>query len=418
MPRVPRWLWKTGNAFVVAIALVWRRMLPEQRVIAVTGSSGKTTAKECLRVILSEHFPIVATAGSDNGRRGLPRLLLRARRSHRFVLAEVGILKPGRMWRSALLLRPDIVVITSVARQHMRDFQDLETVAREKAKLLHPLSSRGFAVLNGDDPRVAAMSNPRRFPTIWFGTSPQFDVWASDVSFVWPGRLEFTVHAAGASERVRTQFVGAHWVPSVLAAIATALRCGVTLRQAAEAVAAVVPYQARMQPVALPSGAIMLRDENNGTVDTFNKALEVLRTAKALRRVAVIGTISDHPDGYHEAARWLGRELASAAEVAIFVGEPSRTGSQAAEEAGMKPENLHWFPDARSAAGFLRNETRCGDLVLLKGTWDDHFPRIYYAQLGTVECWREHCLLNPVCGDCRYLGFRPDQALAGREGSV
>ena len=178
-------------------ALAWRRLLRGPRVIGITGSVGKTATKDFLTAILASRLRTVATRGSNNGRTGVPGLVLAARPSHDFVIAEVGIRQRGRMWRSALVLRPDIVVITRVARVHMGGFLDLDTVAREKAALLGPLTSSGFAVLNGDDPRVAAMGRSLPCPAYYFGSSPAMDCWADEVSCAWPGRLELTVHAGG-----------------------------------------------------------------------------------------------------------------------------------------------------------------------------------------------------------------------------
>ncbi len=269
-------LWAAGNLFVVVAALVWRRMLTRTTVTAITGSTGKTTAKECLAAILSRRSPVLSTIGNAAGRRGLPRTLLRARRSHRFVVAEVAILKRGIMWRSAALLRPDIVVMLVVNWQHSINFRNPDAIAAEKAKLLDRLPRDGRAVLNRDDARVAAMARPEKFRVSTFGTTPAADVWADDVSGGWPERLEFRVHAGGESQRVRTKLVGTRWVTSVVAAIAAARQCGVSLEEAAGALEDKEPFTARLEPVRLPSGAKLLRDEYNGSMTTLLVGLDIL----------------------------------------------------------------------------------------------------------------------------------------------
>ena len=406
-PPTNRWHWRLYNLFVVASAILWRRLLYKVRVIAVSGSLGKTTAKECLVAILSSRFPIVGTIGNDNGRRGLPRLLLRARPHHRYIVAEVGIREPGHMWRSALLLLPDVVTITNVAPQHLLALRDLDTVAAEKSKLLARLSGDGLAVLNKDDPRVAYMATSRDCHVCYFGESNSAHFWASDVSSDWPARLTLTVHSSSGSHGIQTQLVGKHWVPSILAAVATAASCGVSLRESAEVLSGVPPFPARMQPVELPCGATMIRDEYNGTVETYRTGIEVLRRARAQRRVAVFGRVHEHPGGAWAGLRQVAQELADAVEVAVFVGPDAGMARDAGVSSGMIPASTHCFPNGELAARFLRKELRTGDLVLLKGTWDDHLSRVYFAQLGTVECWVTRCPLPDLCDDCAQLKFRP-----------
>jgi UDP-N-acetylmuramoyl-tripeptide--D-alanyl-D-alanine ligase len=124
---------------VVAAAAIWRRtVLRRATVVAVTGSVGKTTVKEGLVAILQRVGPTLALASGSNGRKGIPRLLLRGRSHHRFVVVEVGILKPGRMWRGALVVKPDVTIITHVTWQHSSNYRSLDEVAEQKAGPTEP----------------------------------------------------------------------------------------------------------------------------------------------------------------------------------------------------------------------------------------------------------------------------------------
>jgi UDP-N-acetylmuramoyl-tripeptide--D-alanyl-D-alanine ligase len=398
-------LWIGYNLVFVALASIWRRLLFRTTFIAVSGSVGKSTAAHCLVRILSRHYPTVGQVGS-NGRRGVPRGLLRARPWHRFMVSEVGILKPGRMWRSAWVVRPDIAVITRVDRQHMLGFGSIETIAEEKSKLLRRLSKNGLAVLNGDDPRVAAMARVGDFRVCRFGTSPSMDVWAGEVSGTWPQRMRLRIHSGAESYWLQTNLVGTHWTPSVLAAIATAMRCGVSLRDAVEALQGIEPHTARLEPVEIPGGAVILRDEYNGSVSSYRKALEILKRARARRRVVVFSRVAEAEGGRVEGARMIGREVATAAEFAVFVGPEAGQAARAAIAAGMSPAEVYCFPVLKDAADFVGNEIRAGDLVLLKGHWNDHLSRIYFAQRGTVECWKIDCWRTGICDECPDLGFQ------------
>lgn len=388
------------------LAFIWRSILWRTTFIALTGSVGKTSAKDCLAAILERHGRTLKTLRSNNGGPWLSRTILRARPWHRYVVLEVGIDQPGHMIRHALMIRPDIAVELAVASPHLSTMGSLETIAAEKAMLLRFLGRRGVAVLNGDDPRVAAMAPRVGCRTVRFGTKPEFDVWADEISASWPERLRFRANSGGESCQVRTQFVGKQWTPSMLAALAVAKVCGVTLSDAARAIQDVQPATARMEPVVLPGNITFLRDEAHGNLDDTEAALDVLRAASATRRVLVISDVANSGKHYRQRQRMLAARAAESADVVIFVSDGSDYAGRQAVRAGMAPGNVHHFCSLRQAADFLRRELRSGDLVLLKGQTKDHLSRIYFAQLGTIECWKINCGRRCLCDACEFLGLR------------
>jgi UDP-N-acetylmuramoyl-tripeptide--D-alanyl-D-alanine ligase len=316
------------------------------------------------------------------------------------------------MWRSAWLLKPDIVVMLGVSMTHPEGFDSLDTVAEEKAKLLGSLSRRGVAILNADDARVAAMAKGRPFEVIRFGRPEAFNVWADEISATWPDRLRFRVHAGDKTQWIQTQFVGAHWVPSVLAAITAALHCGVSIEDAAKALTDVQPFVGRMQPVELPGGTTMIRDEHNGSLVTAWPALQVLKTAKAQRKLVVLACF-DGVGASEDAALPVAQEMAGFADIAIVVGSHSEAVCRTALAAGMDPRNLLRAESLPETAEILRQVRRPGDLVLLRGLWDWHMSRVYFAQLGSVACWKTDCERELDCDTCTELGFRPFERALG-----
>jgi UDP-N-acetylmuramoyl-tripeptide--D-alanyl-D-alanine ligase len=392
---------------VWALAFVWRTLLFRTTFVAITGSVGKTTAKECLAAILSGWQPAIATVGNRNGRGGVSRTILRARPWHRLCVVEIGTDRPGNMIRGALLVRPHIALILSVAGTHSKDFKTLEGTAREKSRLLTFLGSRGVAVLNGDDPRVAAMAQRRRCRVVWFGSSPEFDVRASDATGQWPERLRFRASTGEQSCEVKTQFVGCYWVSAVLGALATAHACGVPLAQAAACVENVAPFRSRMQPVSLANGAVVLRDEYNCSYSTALRAFEVMRSARAERRIMVLSDCNDLTQDRPERVKILARMACESADAVIFVGEDARHGAEYALDHGLPPQNVHAFAAWEEAAHFLSADLRAGDLVLIRNRRDGHFGRIYFALQGEVKCHLAECPLRITCDNCSKLGFAP-----------
>jgi UDP-N-acetylmuramoyl-tripeptide--D-alanyl-D-alanine ligase len=369
-------------------------------VIAITGSVGKTTAKECLAAILSARAKTTKTLHNRNDDLGVPRTVRAIRPWHRFAVIEVGTDGLGMIARSARLVRPDVAIVLSVAHTHTNVFSTLEDTAAEKAQLLVHLKRRGLAILNGDDPRVRGMADQCKARVVFFGQGEDCSVVADDVRSAWPERLRFSVRAGPEVLPVQTQLVGTHWAPSVIAALTAARACGVPLVDAVRSVRNVAPFTARMQPVVLPQGAVVIRDEQNGSPDTLDAMLKVLRESTAQRRVLVIGDISDSKAKPKKRQRAFGRLAAELSELAVFVGDHGHHAVRAAVSAGMDPANCHAIGDLRSAAELLKRELRDGDLVFLKSRGTDHVTRILFAQYGTIGCWKMSCKVRSVCDLC------------------
>lgn len=402
-------LWSCRLWLLYALAYLWRRVLFRTTFIAITGSVGKTTAKECMAAILSTQFSTASTLNNQNDRYGVPRTMLRVRPWHRVAVIEMGTGRPGLIKRSAHLVRPHVAIVLTVARNHTTVFSSLAEIAAEKSSLLDAVLPSGLAILNADDSSVRLMASSRRCQVRTFGLSGEQDLWADEVSSAWPETLTLRVHTRSEVEWVRTKLVGRHWATSVLAGIAGALACGLSLKAAAAAVANVEPFPARMQPITLPNGATMLRDEFNGSYHTWQAAVTVLGDSRAARQVLVMSDVSDwHKKSWtsmktRDRSTELGRIASRVAEVAIFVGEHAHHAVKAAVTAGMHPDSVHGFTNLLTAAEHLKSELRHGDLVLLRGRTTDHLSRICFAQFGATGCWKTHCGKTIVCDHCDEL---------------
>jgi UDP-N-acetylmuramoyl-tripeptide--D-alanyl-D-alanine ligase len=203
-----------------------RGMLKGVVFVAVTGSGGKTTAKDLIAAVLSTQFRGVKSPGQSNRIEEVPQTIFRVRRSHDFCVQELGAWGPGSLDASIDLLRPSIAVVTNIAADHRAAFRTLETTAEEKGKVIARLPPTGTAVLNADDPLVLAMRSRCRARVITFGLGPDAEVRAEGVQSVWPDRLAFTARVGAESLRVQTRLCGTHWMPSVLAALAVGLAKG------------------------------------------------------------------------------------------------------------------------------------------------------------------------------------------------
>jgi UDP-N-acetylmuramoyl-tripeptide--D-alanyl-D-alanine ligase len=159
----------------------------------------------------------------------------------------------------------------------------------------------------------------------------------------------------------------------------------------------------------------MLRDDFGGNWFQFHAALNVLADARADRRIAVLGAVSDFGITGRQNWRELGAKAAAAADAAVFVGKDAGAARSAAVAAGMPSEQAFSFTNLRPAAEFLRSELQMGDLVLLKGgRATEHITRLFFSQTGSIDCWVRKCKKPILCDFCHDMGYRPDNGIAGQ----
>ncbi|HEY0261215.1 MAG TPA: UDP-N-acetylmuramoyl-tripeptide--D-alanyl-D-alanine ligase, partial [Lacisediminihabitans sp.] len=203
-------------------------------VIGITGSNGKTTTKNMLRVILSAQGPTVAPPGSFNNQVGAPLSMLSVDRDTRFLVIEMGASGIGDIARTVAIARPDISVVLKVGLAHAGEFGGIEVTQRAKAEIVTELPSDAVAVLNLDDERVAAMAALTAARPVWFGLDPRADVRADDLRATASG-TSFRLSVGAASRTVRLRILGEHHVMNALAAVAVVSELGVPLDDTVEA---------------------------------------------------------------------------------------------------------------------------------------------------------------------------------------
>lgn len=395
------------------LAAMYRRWgIPRKRIIAVVGSLGKSTTTRALRALLLEkdHYQSFSNYGSR-----LAENLLRSPYWQRHDVLEVGISGPGQMGDYARMIRPDVVVVTSIASDHNRSLPTLEQTREEKAEMVRALTAAGLAVLNADDPHVLWMASQTRGRVLRYGLRPDCDVWASDLRLNWPTGMAFNLHAGGESVRVQSRLLGAHLVHSQLAAAAMAWHEGVPLGRIGERLATVEPVAARLEPHPLPGGAILIDDSFKSGIESFRAAIDLLRQIPARRRIAVLGDVEEPVGSLGPIYRDLGERLAGSVEVLVFLGN-SRTFPPlrgAATQAGLPRSACHLVTGGiRGAEEFLRAcNLSAGDVVLLKGPFAKRMRRLLLRLQGrTVRCSADNCQVKvPVCDACPLLGMDTTQ---------
>lgn len=364
----------------------WVRQRVNPLVVAVTGSSGKTTTKDLIAATVGSGRSVVANPGSYNNELGVPLTCCRLGAGTQTLVAEIGTRGLGDIAGLAPVLDPDIAVVTTVGQSHLATLGDVDTVARAKSELVSALSADGVAVLNADDPRVAAMaaSAPGRVRT--YGVDADADWRAFDVELDELARPVFTVQPpAGdtgigvAPLRVRLALPGAHNVGNALAALAVAAEVGVDVAEAAAALEYAAVSQWRMQLLRTPDGLVILNDAYNANPSSTEAALRTLaRMGTAGRRWAVLGEMAELGPGSADAHRQIGRLAARlGVEVLVVVGEAADGIRQgAAEQGSYAPEDLRRVEDPVQALEVLAGRVQPGDVVLVKASRSVGLERI------------------------------------------
>jgi UDP-N-acetylmuramoyl-tripeptide--D-alanyl-D-alanine ligase len=384
-----------------ALAKRHRKASWQTLFIGVTGSAAKTTTKDLIWAALSARSLGHRSPGTHNTGHWVARTVLEVRPDHDFCVMELGATGPGSLDRPIALVRPKVAVVTNVGGDHRSAFRTLEATAAEKGKLVAAVPSNGLTVLNADDPLVLAMAARSRARVITYGLAEGADVRAEEIAGAWPDRLGFVATYRGERARVRTRFCGEHWVHAVLAALASAVGLDMPLQAAADALGRVEPWSGRLSPMAVGS-VTFIRDECKASLWSVGPALRFLRAARAPRKIAVIGTISDYAGRASAVYANVAREALDVADEVIFVGPQARRSAGARTH--RRGAALHAFESLREASAWLETHLRPGDLVLLKGSQRaDHLLRLLLARQQHVACWRQSCRRIKFCDQCLLL---------------
>ncbi|MDT4900616.1 MAG: UDP-N-acetylmuramoyl-tripeptide--D-alanyl-D-alanine ligase, partial [Pseudonocardiales bacterium] len=252
-----------GFAALAALAAAVIRRLPDTVVIGVTGSSGKTSTKDLLARVLAQAGPTVAPPGSYNNELGHPYTVLRAAPATRFLVLETSARGIGHIRYLTEIAPPRIGVVLNVGSAHLGEFGSRDAIAQAKGELveaLPPGASGGVAILNADDPLVAAMAERTAARVVTFGEAAGADVRAEDVRLDDLGRPTFALVTATSRIRVALRLIGAHHVGNALAAAAVAVECGMTLGDIATALAGAPASRWRMEVTERADGVLVIND--------------------------------------------------------------------------------------------------------------------------------------------------------------
>jgi len=354
------------------LAANYRASLP-LKIIAITGSNGKTSTKDFVAAVLGRKFRVTKTEGNFNNHVGLPQTMLAANRDDEIAVWEIGMNHPGEIAALAKLAAPDVAIITNVGVAHIEFMGTREAIAEEKGALAEAVTSSGSVILNADDAFTEAIAKRTGAKIVLAGIESG-TVRAVDITQSATGS-EFTILEGAHRCRAQLPVPGIHMVQNAMLAVAAGRVFGVSIEECAVGLASVPLTKARLQIKEI-RGIQFIDDSYNANPDSMKAALRTLVELDSDgRRIAVLGEMGELGAESERGHRDVG-EAAAALRIdeLIAVGPTGATIARAAEEAGLKKSVA--VSSHEEAAELLEKNAAPGDLVLIKGSRSARMERV------------------------------------------
>ena len=344
-------------------AAAWYRDQFAIPIVGITGSVGKTTAKEMVAQALSAQFRVLKTAGNQNSQVGVPITVCGLRKDHTAAVVEMGVSMPGEMARIAGVVKPTCAVMTNIGVSHIEFMQTRENILVEKARIADYLPPDGALFVNGDDDLLPTLKETMGSRVVTFGLGPTCDWRAFGLNEADKGTFFTCQSPAGERTELFVPAAGEHNVRNALCAMAVARYLGVPAGDVVRAISAYKAPAMRQQMVEA-NGLLIIDDSYNASPDSMRSAIDVLSTRPVTgKRAAVLADMLELGDfsqqGHYQVGQYAKER---GVELLVAVGPLSR------EIAAGYGEGARWFATNEEAAAFLRDALRPGDAVLVKGS--------------------------------------------------
>jgi UDP-N-acetylmuramoyl-tripeptide--D-alanyl-D-alanine ligase len=335
------------------------------KVLAITGSNGKTSTKDFAASVLSRKFRVTKTAGNFNNHVGLPRTMLEATSADEIGVWEIGMNHPGEIAALSTLAAPDAAIITNIGVAHIEFMGSREAIAKEKGALAEAVATEGTVVLNADDSFSKAIAERTHAKVIFAGTTGG-TIRASEITQSADGS-EFTILEGAHRCRAQLPVPGLHMVQNAVLAVAAGRVFGISLEECAAGLASAPLTKARLQ-IREIRGVHFIDDSYNANPDSMKAALRTLVELDADgKRIAVLGEMRELGAESERGHREIGEAAATLGiDHLIAIGDVAAAIAGAAEHAGLK--NCATVGSTAEAADLLCEIAAPGDLVLIKGS--------------------------------------------------
>lgn len=331
-------------------------------VIGVTGSVGKTTAKEMIALALSGKLKVMKTAGNANSQVGVPLTICNLKKEHEAAVVEMGVSMPGEMARIAEVVKPTHAVMMNIGVSHIEYLKSRENIMAEKLHIADYLRDNGILFVNGDDDLLMTLKENIKDKVVTFGVNQDCDCRAYDLRSVDKGTF-FTYEFKGEKAEVFVPAAGLHNVRNALASIAVARTLDVSSEDVIRAIGAYKPPEMR-QEIIKASGIKIIDDSYNSSPDSAKAAIDILaESTESGRKIAVLADMLELGDysekGHFEVGAYAAK---SKVDLVVCVGEESKATCEGFGG------NHKWYMSREEAISYLKDELKSGDTVLIKGS--------------------------------------------------
>ncbi len=351
-------------------------------ILAISGSTGKTTTKEILAAMMTTRFRVLKSEGNLNNEYGLPLSLLRLEPRHEVAVLELAMSHRGELRRLAEICEPNLGIVTNVAPVHLEFFSSVEEIALAKRELVEGLvGNDSVAVLNADDARVKSFARFCPGKVVFFGLDKRADFRANGIVHQGAAGMTFEVVNRAGRWNFRTPLLGEHNVRNALAAFAAASIYGVTPEAAAERLARCRAAPMRGELIHFAQGFSVLNDSYNSNPVALESMIRlVAHFSQYRRRALVAGEMKELGPTSPVLHRRCGESAAIAGMEWVFgVTGDAAVLVEAAITAGLSPDRTHFFSTVEEAACFLPEWVQPGDLLLIKGSRAVHLEKVVDA---------------------------------------
>jgi UDP-N-acetylmuramoyl-tripeptide--D-alanyl-D-alanine ligase len=351
------------------------------RLVAITGSAGKTSTKDAVAAALAAHYNVLKSQGNLNNGFGMPLQILRLEPEHEFAVIEMGMNHAGEIAHLARIAAPDWGVITNVGMAHVENFPDGQAgIARAKYELIESLPASGVAFLNCDDRYVGQFGRDFAGKAVYFGTGPCAD---PQITAVHEGDcLQIELLSEGQDLSLKLPLLGRHNATNAVAAFSVAREAGVPSAMAIRALEKLTAGDKRGE-VLIFHGATIINDSYNSNPEALQSMIQALAARPALRRILVAGEMLElgtHAPELHAAC---GRAAAEAGiDIIVGVRGNAQDLVAAATDAGVTGVAAIFLPDAEAAGHWLIENIKLGDVVMVKGSRGVHLERAIAVLTG------------------------------------
>jgi len=343
-----------------------------RRLVAITGSTGKTTTKELIAAALARRLAVLKSPGNLNNDFGLPLALLALQPEQDVAVMELAMSAPGEIARLARIAEPQVGVVTNVAPVHLEFFESVDAIGRAKRELVENLSSEGegaTAVLNHDDTRVRGFAEGFAGHVVTFGLTEGADFRGRELQTAPGNGTVFRVKGPQFDGEFFLPLPGRHNVLNGLAAIAVSGLFGLPLGDMQRALAEFQALPQRSEILTLSGGVTVINDCYNSNPVAMDSMLDTLATWPAARRIVVAGEMRElgptSPDWHREVGR---KCVRSGVDWLLAVQGDARFFLEGAVETGMPAAQAWFFESPEEAGEFCRALLRPADVVLVKGS--------------------------------------------------